>query len=803
MSDTPDSSETKTNATTPKPLGAPLKRRVLNVAQVNKPNVQFNSDAATVVAKPRFLTPELRAKLEQEEVAAQSQAIEEARLAEEARLLEEARLIEEARLLEEARVAEEARLIEEARLAEEARLVEEARLAEEAQLHSAQEAEMMRLQQEQEAQEAASQAAAVEAAPSTVDPAIAEAFEKIRQAQEALMKAQQAAGMLPATESAVPAPVAVSMPNATPPEPTLAVQTPVTMPVVASPFATPGAVVGGDAGSPVVPVLKKPSFKTPSLKPVAAPVSAVEAAPTEPLVSDMTASVPPPSLGAPLMPSVANVSAVLKKPAVGISPLSRPAMSSASGTAQAADDQWGQIGIPPAKPSFFATRQGKIILMVSVAVILLLGGFAYMNHLKVQRQNEEQRYYKKLQDKGAKLGFNSVYQVTDQSRAGVEVKPSLTDAKMILQRLRAPQGAAPKGWESAAHYLALMGQADPVIAQEIVDTMVDNSKNYIDNQYKLIFTLLAAKKDGVTKKLLNTAIEKMAKDPGRQAIVLRCARWTFEDSDMPRILTMVADPANKNAMLSASTVVAQRILEKAADKEAMAKLIVSAMDSATDDRKGQFYKLLAVSGSDVALDFFKQLAAKSPADMLSVLVILKSWPNDKVLPFLFEVQEKIAADSANPAQKPISAEVDSTISTMVMNDVDRTPEEVDRLFKPIMAQFADTSGLKDMVDALEEMKKDDPKYKEVSTQVQALLKAQKAKLGLIIGLKFTSERPYVLKMLNDLVKDTDAKVSYEAEKTLESLKKKTELLKKNPPKEAKKTVKPEDDMGADIPKASK
>ena len=189
-----------------------LRRRLVTSAPAAAPKVKFVSPAAegVEVVKPRFLTPELQAKLAQEQEEAARRAAEQAeadRIAAEKAAAEQ----EAARIAAEKEAARIAAEQEAARIKAEQEAAEAARIAAEKEAaRVAAEEERARLAAELEKKEAAS---APQPEPS-VDAQIQDALAKVAEAQKALAEAQaaalaQAAGVAPAAvqtpEPSVPA----------------------------------------------------------------------------------------------------------------------------------------------------------------------------------------------------------------------------------------------------------------------------------------------------------------------------------------------------------------------------------------------------------------------------------------------------------------------------------------------------------------------------------------------------------------------------------------------------------------------
>ncbi len=238
---------------------APARRRLVTAAPAAQPKVKFVSPAAegVEVAKPRFLTPELQAKLAREQEEAARRAAEQAeadRIAAEKAAAEE----EAARIATEKEAARMAAEKEAARIKAEQEAVEAARVAAEKEAaRIAAEEERARLAAEQAKQEEASRPLA----DSSVDAQIQDALAKVAEAQKALAEAQavalaQAAGVAkpameaPEPQEPAPVPAAGSIPK---------------LKVLKSPLGSPPApsTVAAPSSGPVPAASAAPSPGTP------------------------------------------------------------------------------------------------------------------------------------------------------------------------------------------------------------------------------------------------------------------------------------------------------------------------------------------------------------------------------------------------------------------------------------------------------------------------------------------------------------------------------------------------------------
>ena len=318
-----------------------LRRRLVTAAPAAAPKVKFVSPAAegVEVVKPRFLTPELQAKLAQEQEEAARRAAEQAeadRIAAEKAAAEQ----EAARIAAEKEAARIAAEQEAARIKAEQEAAEAARIAAEKEAaRVAAEEERARLAAELEKKEAAS---APQPEPS-VDAQIQDALAKVAEAQKALAEAQAAA----LAQAAGVAPAAVQTPEPSVPEPAPAGGAPKLK--VFKTAAAPAAAEKSPAAAPESAV--------PKLKVLKSPVGAAPASSVAP------AAVPQP------------VAAEGVSPAAGAPPAGDGGIQPPAGT-ESAPEPSASIPAPPLMglgEIMFFMFIGGIILNVMPCVFPVIG----------------------------------------------------------------------------------------------------------------------------------------------------------------------------------------------------------------------------------------------------------------------------------------------------------------------------------------------------------------------------------------------------------------------------------------------
>lgn len=407
-----------------------LRRRLVTAAPAAAPKVKFVSPAAegVEVVKPRFLTPELQAKLAQEQEEAARRAAEQAeadRIAAEKAAAEQ----EAARIAAEKEAARIAAEQEAARIKAEQEAAEAARIAAEKEAaRVAAEEERARLAAELEKKEAAS---APQPEPS-VDAQIQDALAKVAEAQKALAEAQAAA----LAQAAGVAPAAVQTLEPSVPEPAPAGGAPKLK--VFKTAAAPAAAEKSPAAAPESAV--------PKLKVLKSPVGAAPASSVAP------AAVPQP------------VAAAGASPAAGAPPVG-DGIQPPAGTESARDMA---ASVDKSKSLLRGVIYGVCALVVIAAGV---GIYAWSTNSKKEKVEGENARLNALVVEGGKLGRSRLFDSKNLSRVpDVKVVPDAEDAALLLANVRGVKGNR-ENWPGAAHLVSIMAQMDDNIARQVVEDM--------------------------------------------------------------------------------------------------------------------------------------------------------------------------------------------------------------------------------------------------------------------------------------------------------------------------------------------
>lgn len=544
-----------------------LRRRLVTAAPAAAPKVKFVSPAAegVEVVKPRFLTPELQAKLAQEQEEAARRAAEQAEadriVAEKAAAEQEAARI--AAEKEAARIAAEQ---EAARIKAEQEAAEAARIAAEKEAaRVAAEEERARLAAELEKKEAAS---APQPEPS-VDAQIQDALAKVAEAQKALAEAQAAA----LAQAAGVAPAAVQTPEPSVPEPAPAGGAPKLK--VFKTAAAPAAAEKSPAAAPESVV--------PKLKVLKSPVGAAPASSVAP------AAVPQP------------VAAEGVSPAAGAHPAGDGGIQPPAGTESARDMA---ASVDKSKSLLRGVIYGVCALVVIAAGV---GIYAWSTNSKKEKVEGENARLNALVVEGGKLGRSRLFDSKNLSRVpDVKVVPDAEDAALLLANVRGVKGNR-ENWPGAAHLVSIMAQMDDNIARQVVEDMKKNVGRYSKEKYSMMVTLLAKSSSPAMRDMLkdlyaSISESKNKKIQDKQAVVLKYMRFAMKLDDLDDVMKILQKKDASPDLISSAFRTARYLIDEAppAKRKALSSKLLQYQKDMPEENVKMLYKLLARTGDQGA-----------------------------------------------------------------------------------------------------------------------------------------------------------------------------------------------------------
>lgn len=623
-----------------------LRRRLVTAAPAAAPKVKFVSPAAegVEVVKPRFLTPELQAKLAQEQEEAARRAAEQAeadRIAAEKAAAEQ----EAARIAAEKEAARIAAEQEAARIKAEQEAAEAARIAAEKEAaRVAAEEERARLAAELEKKEAAS---APQPEPS-VDAQIQDALAKVAEAQKALAEAQAAA----LAQAAGVAPAAVQTPEPSVPEPAPAGGAPKLK--VFKTAAAPAAAEKSPAAAPESAV--------PKLKVLKSPVGAAPASSVAP------AAVPQP------------VAVEGASPAAGAPPAGDGGIQPPAGTESARDMA---ASVDKSKSLLRGVIYGVCALVVIAAGV---GIYAWSTNSKKEKVEGENARLNALVVEGGKLGRSRLFDSKNLSRVpDVKVVPDAEDAALLLANVRGVKGNR-ENWPGAAHLVSIMAQMDDNIARQVVEDMKKNVGRYSKEKYSMMVTLLAKSSSPAMRDMLkdlyaSISESKNKKIQDKQAVVLKYMRFAMKLEDLDDVMKILQKKDASPDLISSAFRTARYLIDEAppAKRKALSSKLLQYQKNMPEENVKMLYKLLARTGDPKVLDMMEKSYKEDPKKALAIITAWGDWNTDDAVPYLFKAWKD------ESLHERVRSQAHDSILRVLSVDRDRDDNATLKLFDPLIA----------------------------------------------------------------------------------------------------------------------
>ena len=610
-----------------------LRRRLVTAAPAAAPKVKFVSPAAegVEVVKPRFLTPELQAKLAQEQEEAARRAAEQAeadRIAAEKAAAEQ----EAARIAAEKEAARIAAEQEAARIKAEQEAAEAARIAAEKEAaRVAAEEERARLAAELEKKEAAS---APQPEPS-VDAQIQDALAKVAEAQKALAEAQAAA----LAQAAGVAPAAVQTPEPSVPEPAPAGGAPKLK--VFKTAAAPAVAEKSPAAAPESAV--------PKLKVLKSPVGAAPAS-----------SVAPAAAGAP--------------------PAGDGGIQPPAGTESARDMA---ASVDKSKSLLRGVIYGVCALVVIAAGV---GIYAWSTSSKKEKVEGENARLNALVVEGGKLGRSRLFDSKNLSRVpDVKVVPDAEDAALLLANVRGVKGNR-ENWPGAAHLVSIMAQMDDNIARQVVEDMKKNVGRYSKEKYSMMVTLLAKSSSPAMRDMLkdlyaSISESKNKKIQDKQAVVLKYMRFAMKLDDLDDVMKILQKKDASPDLISSAFRTARYLIDEAppAKRKALSSKLLQYQKDMPEENVKMLYKLLARTGDPKVLDMMEKSYKEDTKKALAIITAWGDWNTDDAVPYLFKAWKD------ESLHERVRSQAHDSILRVLSVDRDRDDNATLKLFDPLIA----------------------------------------------------------------------------------------------------------------------
>lgn len=600
-----------------------LRRRLVTAAPAAAPKVKFVSPAAegVEVVKPRFLTPELQAKLAQEQEEAARRAAEQAeadRIAAEKAAAEQ----EAARIKAEQEAAEAARIAAEKEAARVAAEEERARLA-----------------AELEKKEAAS-------APQP-EPSV-DALAKVAEAQKALAEAQAAA----LAQAAGVAPAAVQTPEPSVPEPAPAVGAPKLK--VFKTDAAPAAAEKSPAAAPESAV--------PKLKVLKSPVGAAPASSMAP------AAVPQP------------VAAAGASPASGAPPAGDGGIQPPAGTESARDMA---ASVDKSKSLLRGVLYGVCALVVIAAGVGIYAWSTSSKKEKVEGENARLNALVVEGGKlGRSRLFDSknLSRVPD-----VKVVPDAEDAALLLANVRGVKGNRENWPGAAHLVSIMAQMDDNIARQVVEDMKKNVGRYSKEKYSMMVTLLAKssspAMRDMLKDLYASISESKNKKIQDKQAVVLKYMRFAMKLDDLDDVMKILQKKDASPDLISSAFRTARYLIDEAppAKRKALSSKLLQYQKNMPEENVKMLYKLLARTGDPKVLDMMEKSYKEDPKKALAIITAWGDWNTDDAVPYLFKAWKD------ESLHERVRSQAHDSILRVLSVDRDRDDNATLKLFDPLIA----------------------------------------------------------------------------------------------------------------------
>lgn len=485
-----------------------------------------------------------------------------------------------------------------------------------------------------------------------------------------------------------------------------------------------------DSQDPAVIAAQQYAQSQQALTPAPTPTANI---PTPNVAPTPAAFIPPPSVA----PVVANNAAT---PAV------TPAANYTPGGMGA-----GRFGGTPAaepveKVEAKALWKRPILYVPFSLAFIAIGVFAYMKHSENKMAQSIQDKYDNFARMGADTSLNAIGSMPE-------------DGPFLLKKLKED---TTNTWKPAVAALRKMLASRPELNDHILKSIEDDYNGFsLEKKQQLAYFVMTQKSPADPEKLRTRSLEFYQGMPADfKPDVLMGLQSLLKESDIPMLISIITDPANKeNKMLtSKAEIVAGRLMTRATDKAALAAMIKEQYNNSDEVGKYTFIRLMGKTGDAGALEFLKNILMDQNSTVIAKRNALKAlgvWPDDTALPVLMKFMDEPFGKNADTGKFIVEELYRSLKAPGRTRDM--------KLFQPVLDFLATKNSKED-------------------------------KLVLIAHLSGnTKTDQWAIDLLQKLYEDTDDKVSYEAEKALESVKKREAPKKKEKAEESDEL----DDLTAD------
>ena len=431
----------------------------------------------------------------------------------------------------------------------------------------------------------------------------------------------------------------------------------------------------------------------------------------------------------------------------------------------------------------FMVGAGLLVATVGICTVLV-----------VQKQAENARiqahidYTNDLLRRAQQINMQGVENLADAAKKNVNVDCTMADAKALMEVVVDPYvkgengkpryGARAEGVaQNACLLLGLAAEKDTAIRAMIFDTMGKECVKIKPTLFRWLLQRVAiSDAKGINaelKKLSKTIADKKTAKPWNQKTQYLAYIWEsiglrVTAADTKEILNLLKTDIADNTLASQLCVCLDNIImmmDSPTEKAALGDDIFTLMPEKlrTDTA---MVATLGRACSPKALEFYKnEITSKGWVGAATILI--GSWGNDDVLPFVLE-QKEAKADDAKALRS-----INDVIGTILKQDRPRSLEDAEKLLNMCFDNpFGDTSGIQDIinktdVDSTLYIGDTHPDLPKLQEELKTLEARRKQKRQIITVLGCLSDHEWVVSLLNKYKADKDDDIQYEAERALE------------------------------------
>lgn len=440
-----------------------------------------------------------------------------------------------------------------------------------------------------------------------------------------------------------------------------------------------------------------------------------------------TATIPAPNVAPP--PAV-NVPAPSVTPVVATAtPAITPTTKYTPGVTGAGRFGGMQADEPVEKVASKPLWKRPVLYIPFALAFIAIGVFAYTKHSENKMAQSIQDKYDNFAKMGADSSLNAIGSMPE-------------DGPFLLKKIKEDTSNT---WKPAVAALRKMLSSRPELNDHILKSIEDDYNGFsLEKKQQLAYFVMTQKSPA--EGLRDRSLEfYQVMPPDFKPDVLMGLQALLKESDIPMLISIITDPANKeNKMLtSKAEIVAGRLMTRATDKASLAAMIKEQYNNSDEMGKNIFIRLMGKTGDASGLEFLKNILMDQNSTVIAkrnALKALGAWPDDSALPVIMKLKDE-------PFGK----------------DAETGKFVVEEIYKSVKApgRARDMKAFQPVLDFL------------------ATKNTKEDKLMLIAHLSAnTKTDQWAIDLLQKLYEDTDDKVSYEAEKALESVKKREAPKKK-------------------------